>query len=184
VGNHGSALAGTNYGSYTLNDLLGGSGAGGGVSSAGGGGGGAIQMSAAGTITIGTAGLLSARGGDVDFRAMPRTDGGGGGSGGAILLAARTIELLGTTNVTVSGGSALHDTEPLDSGGGGGGRVAFYADDAWQAYNYPAGNLYTNHPPQVAIEGGNGYNNGERGTFYAGDVPAWTQVRGAVIIVR
>ncbi len=116
------------YGDEEMTDLYGGSG---GSSSnkqesgrAGGGGGGAIELTAAGTLTLD--GTLEAKGGKT--RQSGKDYGGGGGSGGGILLTAPEIVFTGV--VDVSGGPTEHrDDHPRSGGAGGGGRVAFYTDN-------------------------------------------------------
>jgi hypothetical protein len=68
---------------------------------AGGFGGGAVQISAAGTITV--AGGIFTNGAGGSGGALS-SGGAGGGSGGAILLEARTIDLAATAVVTANGG--------------------------------------------------------------------------------
>jgi hypothetical protein len=172
------------YGLHTLADLYGGSGGSGGLSGDGGGGGGSVQLSARGKITVADTGLIAARGGDTDGNQDGGEDRvGGAGSGGGVLLAAATIELQGTTNITVAGGSLLNRGSNKYPGAGGGGRVAFYTGGlTWQ--DYSSGPDYTNHPPQVVIEGGDSVIDAERGTFYAGEEPEWTKRAGTVILAR
>jgi hypothetical protein len=74
----------------------------------GGGGGGTIEITAAGTVTLGT---LEARGGNGTNGA----NGGGGGSGGAILIRGQSVT---ATTISVAGG-----TGPGNGGDGGQGRI-------------------------------------------------------------
>ncbi|MBW2458184.1 MAG: hypothetical protein JRI68_27010 [Deltaproteobacteria bacterium] len=115
--NHAAGAGGPGTcGNEALVPLLGGNGGAGGtvagansasVAGPGGSGGGALQISAAGTITVGATGQIDA-GGAGGGEAM-EAGGAGGGSGGAVLLEAPTV--------TVSVGAVL----AANGGGGGGG---------------------------------------------------------------
>ena len=63
--------------------------------------------------------------------------------------------------------------------------MAFYSEDAgWHTYS--VGPDYTNHPPEVSIEGGasgGGGHAGKIGTFYAGSPPSFITETGTVIAV-
>lgn len=104
----GGGARGTTFGNTDLEPLRGGCNGGrGGVSSAnpgglGGGGGGAIQISAAGTVTLNGAVVTVSAGGGRG--GILRDGGGGGGSGGAILLEAERLETQGTNYITGGGG--------------------------------------------------------------------------------
>ncbi|MGQ0504339.1 MAG: MopE-related protein [Myxococcaceae bacterium] len=76
----------------------------GGVNASGGAGGagGAVQLSVAGTLTLG--GRISASGGGGRGALNANGGGGGGGSGGAILLEAATLDLKTTATLTAQGG--------------------------------------------------------------------------------
>jgi hypothetical protein len=183
------------YGSHTLDALFGGSGGGGGThvksegyyAGSGGGGGGAIGLFALRTITI--AGTLDVSGGE----GYGERTGGGGGSGGGVLLAARQVELSGA--VTAGGGAGGDAHIPGFSydehgGGGGGGRVAIYSQDEWGVTMEAP---YTNAPAGIVISGGIAAvetgsepqaHDGDRGTFYAGEAPRWTEPRSSVLILR
>ncbi len=76
---------------------------------AGGAGGGALQISAAGTLSV--AGRILAGGGGGQGSPGTRSGGAGGGTGGTILLEGETLALDGTSEVAAEGG-----------GGGGGGK--------------------------------------------------------------
>ncbi|NCZ63182.1 MAG: hypothetical protein EBY62_05090, partial [Cellvibrionales bacterium] len=110
-GGEGEALP-VLYGDGRLLSLIGGSG-GRGLSAAGGGGAGAFGLEANGTgdITIGTTGVLSARGGG---------SAAGAGSGGAIYLKGDVITNNGVIRAT---GGLSTNSSPMD---GGGGRVAIH----------------------------------------------------------
>jgi hypothetical protein len=116
---------GSTYGGNLATLLQGGSGGGAAPNSnGGGGGGGAIELGAAGSITI--SGSISANGGD--WSGSGALGGAGGGSGGGILLDANSVLLTGS--LLANGGAGNHftyvpggDNEFLEAGGGGGGGV-------------------------------------------------------------
>jgi hypothetical protein len=83
---------GTPYGSPLLVPLVGGSGGGGSPTAGGGGGGGAILIASSGKITVGSSGVINARGG-----LAPGA--WGGGSGGAIRLVAHEVAGTGRLDV-------------------------------------------------------------------------------------
>lgn len=116
----GTATAGPAYGSDLLLPLIGGSGGGGGAGgsiyggSGGGGGGGALLLAASGTITIGSAGKITAYGGwggKVEGPGDSVGGAGGGGAGGAIRLVATTIA--GNGLIEATGGDS---TSPPGNG--------------------------------------------------------------------
>jgi hypothetical protein len=115
----GGASAGTN-----LQPLRGGcaGGTGGNGRGAGGGGGGAFEISASGTIQIGTGSntaLLSAAGGGSPATTSNNTGSGGGGSGGGILLVAPGAPAVGgSASLRVHGGAA-GSAEGLQAGTAG-----------------------------------------------------------------
>ena len=85
-------------------------GAGGGITGtipgAGGPGGGALQLSVAGTLTLGSVVSVSgAGGGGGDSTVNNAAGGGGGGSGGMLVLEAGTLVVESTARVTANGGS-------------------------------------------------------------------------------
>jgi len=92
----GAGAGGAAYGT-TVNELLGGSGGGG--ANCGGAGGGAIQISAAGPITVSARGAIHAGGGAGNI-------GCGGGSGGEIFLEGRGVIVQGTLAANGGGGGA------------------------------------------------------------------------------
>ncbi len=100
----GQTLAGTSAGAADLRPLKGGS-SGGGGSVGSGAGGGAIQISAAGTLTIASSGAISVggQGGPIGGIAANQ-NAGGGGSGGGILLEATDVALAGTLAANGGGG--------------------------------------------------------------------------------
>lgn len=115
----GTATAGPAYGSELLLPLIGGSGGGGGAGGAiyggsgGGGGGGALLLAASGTVTLGSAGKITANGGwggQVDGPADAIGGSGGGGAGGAIRVVASTIA--GNGMIEAAGGET---TDPPGS---------------------------------------------------------------------
>jgi hypothetical protein len=118
-------------------------------------GGGAIQISAAGKITIGgTAGRIEvAGGGGRGGCETGLTGGGGGGSGGTVFLEA-------TNGIEIKSGPSIH----IDARGGGGGEGGGNGDDGnlgddGHAQNIPAvANGGTGRP------GGNGGNGGNATT--------------------
>lgn len=104
--------------SAELIPLLGGSGGGGGGSNNGGyggGGGGAVQISAGGTLTVGSEAGINACGAGGGPAPIIGGGGGGGGAGGAILLEATAVGIAGIL--------------AANGGGGGGG---------WAGVNQPA----------------------------------------------
>ncbi len=106
------------YGNSAIIPLRGGSAGGKGEYGTGGAGGGAIQISAAGSITVGELGAVNMSG-----NGGLANQGGGGGSGGAILLEAHEILVEGI----------------LAANGGGGGSGGLYGDGMWgQTSNEPA----------------------------------------------
>lgn len=125
-----AAAGGTATGNTSLVPLRGGcnGGPGGNGGGPGGGGGGAIQVYAAGTLSMTFQSAVSARGGGgsppLPFDLQPAAGGGGGGgSGGAVLLEATTLVLAVGAAVTTQGGGGGEGTR---SGGdetlGGGDR--------------------------------------------------------------
>ena len=123
---------GANYGNDLLSELYGGSGGAGGrfdspnsARGGGGGGGGAVELIAAGTLTV--SGTVDVSGGTGGYG--QNYLGGGGGSGGGIILAAPTLNVSGAS-ILAKGGNAS-STSPTQggmAGGGGGGRIALYAN--------------------------------------------------------
>jgi len=81
----------------------------------GGAGGGAIQISAAGDLTVGATGVIDAGGGGGSTSTGGEDGGGGGGSGGGILLQAVTLAVTGAVVANGGGGAEGMDT---DSGNG------------------------------------------------------------------
>jgi hypothetical protein len=164
------------YGDEEMTDLYGGSG---GSSSnkqrsgrAGSGGGGALELTAAGTLTVD--GTLEAKGGKT--RQRGKNFGGGGGSGGGILLTAPEIVFSGL--VDVSGGPTEHrDDDPRSGGAGGGGRVAFYTDSLIGISGEPLDALSPldtwplNGGGEVIIAGGTSEGDypGSEGTYFVGE---------------
>jgi hypothetical protein len=103
----------------------GGGGAGGGGNSGGGGGGGAIEITAGGTLVVGTVEAVGATG----------INGGGGGAGGSVVLrAGATLTLPSNVNVGAGNGA----------GNGGNGSVGRWRYDA----NGVAGTASTNPAPK------------------------------------
>lgn len=129
--NNDLGSAGNTYGDASLGTLSGGSGAGGGgdccgsLGNVGGAGGGAIDLYAAGQLTLASSAQVLVDGADGNPGNQSRT--GGGGSGGA-------IRLRGLAGITIDAGAQLRasggDSPPLlgsrVGGGGGGGRVALF----------------------------------------------------------
>jgi hypothetical protein len=113
---------GSTYGGNLATLLQGGSGGGAAPITFGGGGGGAIELGAAGSITI--SGGINAEGGN----ALGQFGGGGGGSGGGILLAANSVLLTGSLLANGGPGNSFtsvpgSDNSAFEAGGGGGGGV-------------------------------------------------------------
>ncbi|NQU43718.1 hypothetical protein HQ520_10560, partial [bacterium] len=93
----------------------------------GGAGGGAIELSVAGTLTIGTSGGIRVNGGNGGDYVSFSTASGGGGSGGSILLAGDTVTNLGFLEAKGGRGGDCGDHAADRAGGGaGGGRIAVY----------------------------------------------------------
>lgn len=141
------------YGDLTC-DLVGGSG--GGLHS-GGGGGGALQLAAAGKLTIN--GLVDVSGGEGAHL-------GGGGAGGGVLLSAKVVELATDRAVIDASGGVGASSLRLDSntylmggGGGGGGVVQLHADLVL------AGSL------SIDVSGGDGWTSGQSGVVRLSAVP-------------
>jgi hypothetical protein len=139
----------------------------------GGGGGGAVQISAAGTLTV--TGTISASGGAGGTSACHMTQslcgndypggGGGGGSGGAILLEGQSVTTSGGT-VTVSGGAGGNP----QAGSGVGGKGGTSASPTGQDGTGSAGACGS--VSQAAGGGGGGYgylrvNGGQQGPTYS-----------------
>jgi hypothetical protein len=114
---------GSTYGGNLATLLQGGSGGGAApLANGGGGGGGAIELGAAGSITV--SGSIFANGGD----GSGIFGGAGGGSGGGILLHANSVLLTGSLLANGGAGNSFtsvpgSDNEFLEAGGGGGGGV-------------------------------------------------------------
>jgi hypothetical protein len=97
-------------------------GAGGNGTISGGAGGGAVQITASGTITIGTAAnvaTVSAAGGGGRGVTTNNTGAGGGGSGGAILLEAPATPVLGTNGATRAHGGGGGEGSSNQNGSAG-----------------------------------------------------------------
>ncbi|MDY0171053.1 MAG: PEP-CTERM sorting domain-containing protein [Thermoguttaceae bacterium] len=124
---------GGEYGDLPLTELYGGSGGGGSqrqtyykLGHGGGGGGGALELAAAGTLTLDT--TLSLTGGAGGGSTAGSMVAGGGGSGGGVILAANQVHLGPNGSIDVSGGAGGAGGDAnRHGGGGGGGRVALYA---------------------------------------------------------
>jgi len=105
-----AASGGKVRGNAALSPLMGGCAGGraGGCPTNGGAGGGAVQISAAGALTV--TGIILANGADGSLPCGPSDEGGGtgGGSGGGVLLEATNVSRSGAT-LTVSGGSGGPD---------------------------------------------------------------------------
>ncbi|MDZ7615863.1 MAG: LamG domain-containing protein, partial [Patescibacteria group bacterium] len=121
------------YGNDLLTELFGGSGGGGGryygdsTTGGGGGGGGAVELIAAGILTV--SGTINVAGG-IGGYGVNRL-GGGGGSGGGVILAASTLDVTGAQILARGGNAHINPDNDKNGGlggGGGGGRVAFYAN--------------------------------------------------------
>lgn len=131
-----TAQSGKAYGDAPLADLLGGSGGAGSSAAvniddaAGGGGGGAIELTAGGTITLQSTGVIDVHGGTTTQQTDAGERGAGGGSGGGILLTAPTVTLASGSELNANGGNGgTGDAgETRGGGAGGGGRIAIYAD--------------------------------------------------------
>jgi hypothetical protein len=121
-GVNAAAAGGVARGTGTLSPLLGGCAGGraGGCSNDGGAGGGAIQISAAGTLTV--TGAVRANGGDGSLPCGASDEGGGtgGGSGGGILLEATTVTHAGAV-IEAKGGAGGPDGSFFHCGGTAGG---------------------------------------------------------------
>jgi len=135
-----AAAGGGPEGNTSLVPLRGGcnGGDGGNTGGPGGGGGGAIQLVAAGTLTITGLGSVSARGGGgrapLPFDAQPeRKGGGGGGSGGAVLLEASTLTIALGGVVAAQGGAAGEGTRA------GGDETNGAGDDGENGYSLSSG---------------------------------------------
>lgn len=129
----GTVAGGTDNGTATIVPLRGGcpGGLGGGPrGGAAGGGGGAIQLVAAGNLSVGALGQINVaggggRGGGVQGAgAISASGGGGGGSGGAVLLEAGLGVTLAAGSVVTSaggggGGGAYAEASATDGGNGG-----------------------------------------------------------------
>jgi hypothetical protein len=132
---------GDQYGSTSLQPLLGGSGGGSSVLTnafpgyKGGGGGGALLLAVSGTLTLN--GSILAIGGDgaPKVQGFDGNYGSGGGSGGAVRIIASTLAGAGTVNISGgNGGNArsIGSSTPRDGGAGGNGRARLEAD----AFNF------------------------------------------------
>lgn len=90
----------------------------------GGGGGGAIQISAAGSLSV-TSRIGAPGGGGLGGDPSHNSGGGGGGSGGAVLLEARQISIASTARVTANGGAGAEgdDDAPATFASGEDGRT-------------------------------------------------------------
>jgi autotransporter-associated beta strand protein len=125
-GYEGSPVGGISYGDLLIH-LQGGSGGGGGAhwsnvfppsigGNGGGGGGGAIEIGAAGNVTLATITAIGGSGiGDPSNDARS----GGGGSGGGILVHGNSVDV--TSGLIAGGGPSF--SASTGGGGGGGGRV-------------------------------------------------------------
>jgi len=122
----GGGTASTAYGDLGIRPLVGGSGGAGGSIGDGGNGGGAVQLVAAGTISIAASSYITVSGGGGAYgnSACNFQNGGGGGSGGSILLEAPTVTVAG---ILVANG-----------GGGGGGLDTGNSQDGWDSANVGA----------------------------------------------
>ncbi|MCP5538258.1 MAG: hypothetical protein H7A51_18750 [Akkermansiaceae bacterium] len=118
-----STPAGWPYGSETLHNLIGGSGAGGTRNKGGGAGGGAVALIAGGNLQLTTNAVLNADGGGGSASGSQLTS--GGGSGGAILLSGKNVLLQGTISARGGNGGDASGGQK-NGGGGGGGRIAIY----------------------------------------------------------
>lgn len=122
AGSDGSAggAGGSRVGSAALVPLRGGcpGGPGGGASMAAGGpAGGAVQVSAAGSLTV--LGTLSASGAGGRGASTPSCGGGGGGSGGAILLEANTLTIAPGAVLAANGGGGGEGAGSINGGNPG-----------------------------------------------------------------
>ncbi|MDY0169155.1 MAG: LamG-like jellyroll fold domain-containing protein [Thermoguttaceae bacterium] len=177
AGGDGGGLGGTRpggaiYGDDLLTELLGGSGGGGGryngstTAGGGGGGGGAVELIAAGSLTV--SGTINVSGGIGGYGA--NRIGGGGGSGGGVILAARSIDVTGVSIRAVGGDGYINPDNSLNGGlggGGGGGRVAFYAN---QLTGLAAETVDVSGGLKGTGQFGSGQTDGSAGTFrYFGD---------------
>jgi hypothetical protein len=152
-----TAAGGAGGGGYfSLADKLQGGFSGGGSSSAGfgqsigGGGGGAIELGAAGLLSVG--GTITAFGG------YGYTAGGGGGSGGGIFLHGTSVAISGNLNVQGgAGASASSDSDTVYGAGGGGSGGLILAE-------YAQSGSYT-FTGTANVQGGTGFTNGAAGRF-------------------
>ncbi|MFH1436793.1 MAG: hypothetical protein ABIJ56_13890 [Pseudomonadota bacterium] len=116
------ALGGNPHGSPGLSPLAGGCGGGGGATGdgtgggAGGAGGGAIQISASGSLTVQSDGLILAPGGGGLSGGM-WSGGGGGGAGGGILLEGASVAVHGAVAANGGGGGASDEGSSGSDGG-------------------------------------------------------------------
>lgn len=149
----GTATAGPAYGSELLLPLIGGSGGGGAAGgpiyggSGGGGGGGALLLAASGTITIGSAGKITASGGSggkIEGPSETTGGGGGGGAGGAIRLVATAIT--GAGAIEANGGAGASGTGNAFRGTDGSpGRIRLEAESI--TYNRSSSPQFTKGEP-------------------------------------
>lgn len=91
------------------------------TNTAGGEGGGAIQLTVAGTLTLG--GRIGAPGGGGGGAPANGNGGGGGGSGGAVLLEANVLTLQNSARVTANGGGGGEGSRGMAGDPGSIGRV-------------------------------------------------------------
>jgi hypothetical protein len=153
----GGTPGGVACGPTSLEPLAGGSGGGRGgatAGGAGGGGGGALQISAAGAITIEASGVIDAGGAGGQTGQGTLDGGGGGGAGGAVLLEAERVTVAGViaTNGGAGGGhapnlgngedgrrSAMPALGPTGSWGGGDGGTGTIAPKPGRAPDHGGG---------------------------------------------
>lgn len=123
------ALGGPLSGSPELKPLAGGCGGGGGATGDGTGGG-AIQISAAGSLTVQSSGMILAPGGGGRSGGM-WSGGGGGGAGGGILLEGASVAIHGAVAANGGGGGSSDDGSSGSDGRSDATRAAGGDDPAY-----------------------------------------------------
>jgi hypothetical protein len=121
-----------------------------GTGGVGGAGGGALQISAAGVLTV--AGVVSASGGGGRLGGARRAGGGGAGSGGGLIFQGDSVAVAASARVSANGG-----------GGGEGARDGSADNQDGQNGNGPTPNM-TAAGGNMSPNGGNGGNGGFQGT--------------------
>ncbi|MFH0980516.1 MAG: DUF5060 domain-containing protein, partial [Planctomycetota bacterium] len=172
-------LGGATCGNSRIEVLWGGSGGAGGCStnSNGGAGGGAIQLNAAGHLTLASSANVAAHGGrGSDGTNTPSGFTSGGGSGGSILVVAgETILIQGGAQLSAAGGRGGNGGGPTTNqhgrggGGGAGGRIALYG---WSLSNSGTLDVSGASGGRSEDTGGDGYAGGGGTLHFEIEAPA------------